>query len=349
MAKLTCSKSSIVFQCEYIPQTFSDKTFTHPFFNIPQKTLISLYGKWSIGKFTAPESYLYYLALLESTELIEWRAPAQFTTKTTSLVSGNIPNLIDAITKTNSVNHPNFNQPYFVISPDTNDLENSTHWIEVWRHNYEDWVNSKHQENVREHIKARRERSEIKLQRLIKGNVAKESTVATQLANWADTAGYFPEFIITHPISHKKIKCNEYWKEIIRACVNEESIGRYSEKDIEEVYDHCLENVPMGNIFSSRLFKVLRGGLEKNNNYFGLGDFDVGNKKTSYKILSDTDSAFEANISAAIIAAPMNEPKRETYTNSFEYLKAKMKWELAVKRAEQFKPNPDNNSNGLGL
>jgi hypothetical protein len=332
MAKLNCQKSSIVFNCEYIPQTLIDKTYTHPFFHIPQKTLLSLYGKWSIGKLTAPESYLYYLALLESTELIEWRVPAQFKSSTPNLISGNLPNLVDAIIKTNSVNHPHFIQPHFVISQDTCDLENSTHWIQIWKSNYEEWISSKRQENVREFIKARRERSELKLQRLIKGNIAKESSVAAQLAEWADTSGYFPEFLITHPLKRTQVKCNEYWKEIIRACVNEEVIGRYSQEDLEELYDHCVEYVPTGNIFSARLFKVLKSGIEKNKNYFGLGDFDIGDKKFSYKILGDNDSAFEANISSTLISAPLSEPKRESYPSSFEYLKAKMKWDLSVKR-----------------
>ena len=69
MAKILCSKSGILFQCEHMPLGLNSQEYHHPLLSVPQKKLLSLSKEWTANRLTATESYLLYLSLLNYTDL----------------------------------------------------------------------------------------------------------------------------------------------------------------------------------------------------------------------------------------------------------------------------------------
>jgi len=335
MASIVCAKSSVIFACEHMPLSLSSREVSHPIFSISKKKLISLAGQWHIGKLSPTESYLLYLALLNSTELIIWRVPAQYTAKTASIVANNMEALIHIIGKVDVIQHPSFVLPHFAISSDTCNLENSYHWIQAWIANYNEWYDGLKSASEREEYKSRLESRETSLSRLIKTADTSVEDLSIVLASWAEVAGNFPEFLTSHPITRRPIPINEYWKQIIRACANDDAIWRFPSGDISELIHHCEDNIIHGNIQSHSLMKLLRNGQKRHADYLGFSDIDLGGKQaTSFTILDSESSSEDANKIAAINAAPELEPLAKNYPNKFSYLKAKANWDMARRYKE---------------
>jgi hypothetical protein len=329
MAKLVCAKSGVVFQCEYMPLSLSSREITHPLFSVSKKKLLSLSGQWITGRLGPTESYLLYLSLLDSTELIKWRVPATFHSTTPQIIANNMESLVHIIGKIDVISHPSFALPSFAISPDTSSLENSYHWIQSWISNYNDWYDGLRDSNAREELKAKIQTREESLERLIKTSHTRVEDLATMLAAWAEMAGNFPIFQTIHPLSKAKIPLNEYWKQIIRACAREESIWKFPSSDLQELIEHCEDNIILGNIHSHSLMKLLRGGLKKQRDYLGFGDVELhGKQATQFTILSPNSSAEDANKIAAMASAPSQEPKPNDYPNKFAFMKAKANWDM---------------------
>ena len=98
----------------------------HPLFSVPQKRLISLAGQWAAQRLSSTESYLLYLSLFDSTNLIVWRTPAVYRDAATdAIVQNNMENLLHIIAKIDLIKHPSFTLPSFAIGPETATLDNS--------------------------------------------------------------------------------------------------------------------------------------------------------------------------------------------------------------------------------
>ena len=325
MARIVCSKSGVRFNCEHMPTTLSSSSYTHPIFHVPQKRLIALAGQWAAQKLTTTESYLLYLALLDSTELIQWRTQASYHNGMDAIVSSNMEALLSIISKINLIKHPSFALPSFSINPSTHLLENSYHWIQAWVENYEDWYQGRRDEVLREKLKDR----EAALQRLIRSSIP-AATYAKTLATWAATAGSFPTFDTIHPLSHQPISLSDYWQQIITSIANEDKLWRYPRKDIEELISHCEDNIQHGDIYAHALMKYLRSGLAKYDDYLGFGDLSPSTSSTPFTILSPASSTHQANLHAALNTAPLSEPQKHQYPTTGAWLKAYTKWKLST-------------------
>lgn len=317
-----------------MPLSLSQREYAHPLFSIPKKRLISLAGQWAIGKLSHTESYLLYLSLLDSSDLIIWREPARYTNKTSSIVANNMEKLLHIVAKIDLIKHPSFALPKFAISHDTATLENSYHWIEAWISNYQDWYDGLREESRKESLKSKLDTRESSLQRLIKSAETSIDDLAAVLAAWAEVAGDFPQSkaTIPHPFLKSRVTLAEYWKQIIRACTNDDAIWRYPATDIDELIDHCENNIIHGSIYSHKLMQLLRSGYAKNKDYLGMGDVDfAGRTATVFTILDASASAEDANKLAAIQAAPLAMPKESNYPNKFAYLKARANYDMAMR------------------
>lgn len=304
------------------------REYHHPLFSIPKKKLISLASQWAAGKLSPTENYLYYLSLLNSTELIEWRTPARYTSKSAQIIANNMESLIHIIGKIDVISHPSFALPRFAITSDTCDMGNSYHWIQSWIENYNDWIEGYKHSSLEE--RTRLEIRENALEKLIKTpDTESTESFARVLSEWAAAAGSFPEYLTPHHVSKKLIPLSDYWKLIIRACISEERIWQFPRGDISELIDHCEDNIIMGNIRSHALMKLLRNGLKKYDDYLGFGDVDLGGKTTSFRIMAPSNSAEEANILSLTMTASETEPKKHQYPSHFAWLKAHSKWSLA--------------------
>ena len=337
MAKLTCAKSGVVFSVEHMPVSLTSREIDHPLFTLPPKKLLSLYGRWSKGNedglgLTHTESYLLYLALFNSTGLVIWRNPAVYHSQTPQIIANNMKSLIHIIGKIDVIQHPSFTLPTFAVTSDTASLENSYHWIESWVENYNDWYQSLKDSNRAEDLKTRINQREEALNKLIKTPHASPESKANMLASWAELAGNFPQYkeTIDHPFKKgQKLNIAEYWKSIIRACVCDDQIWKYPKTDLEELIDHCEDNIRNESIRSFELFKLLNDAKRKQTDYLGFGDVDLAGRTTSFQILNPTQSAEDANKIAAIQSAPESEPRESNYPNKFSFMRAKANWDMA--------------------
>lgn len=326
MARITCSKSGVIFNCEHMPIALSSPSYVHPFFHIPQKKLISLAGVWASGKLTDTESYLLFLSLLDSTSLIQWRHHVIYRgEQTDAIVANNMESLLHIIAKINLISHPSFTLPSFAIGADTADIANAHHWIKVWKDNYTEWYESHITARNREELKHKIDSREDALQRLIRSATPPEN-YANMLADWAALAGNFPSFTLAHPISKSPITLSDYWKQIIRTIAKEDALWRLPRKDIVELIEHCEDNIQHGNIYAHALMKYLRTGLARYDDYLGFGETPT---PTVFTVMPANASVHAINKAALLSTAPIEEPKKSQYTSHFAWLKAYSKWKLS--------------------
>lgn len=326
MAKFFCAYSGIECEVSYLPLFLHSREYAHPVFFLPQKKLLGLYAKYQQQALGDVESYLLYLALFNSTDLIEFRVPAAYTKNTPKIIAHNMELLCEVIFKINAVCAPSVQFPRFVISAETKTLENSQHWIEAWLHNYNDFLDGNRKRIAYEEL----EKIESRLHRLILDPNTNPSKYANVLATWAMKAGEFPTD--KRKTDFGVIETSEYWQLIIRKCVNEKAIFDIPSSDINELVTFCEENIEHGTMYAHSLMKLLREGKEKQVNYLGLGDLNI--PQMSYQILDEETSSVEAaNMIAILNSAPATEPKRTEYPTEFLFQKAKIKWQMAQRIA----------------
>jgi hypothetical protein len=327
MATLTCAYSGITFKCDHFPMQLNNREAAHPVFLLPQHKLLSYAGKWSAGELTTTDSYLLFLALMNSTTLIEWRTHAVYRNALTdTIVANNMEAMLRIIGKINIIHHPKFVLPSFVITRDTCTLENAQHWIEAWHSVFMEFMRGYKEQTEQERIKRR----EYALERMIKSTQLTNATkYAKVLAEWSELAGHFPNFVMMHPLNKNPTTINEYWKEIIIACIREEKIFQYPTADVDELILHCEENIPHGSISAASLMDLLRAGKKSQSSYLCLNDFDILAYKSG--TLKSEDVVETTNKIALIQSAPAFEPKRTDYSSEIEFVRAKMKWKMKLK------------------
>lgn len=341
MARILCGISGIEFKCEHFPISLTSREYSHPIFHVPQKRLLSYLGKWSEGELTPTDSYLLFLAFLNSTNQVEFRVPAKLTGNTHSIVANNMKDLVRTVSLVSTITHPNFVIPRFVISPETCNLEVIHYWIAAWQNAFDDFCKgykeARHREDVLE--------LEISIESVLKNPEIKPQIYANAVAKWAALAGNFPTFTVDTVFG--KLSLDEYWKMIIRKTVSSESIFSVPKSDIQELIEHCEDNIQHGSIYAHALMSLLREGLQKQDNFLGLGDFNLG--ESVYRILDAGTSVEDANKLAMIDTAPETEPKLSEYPNKLAYLKAKVKWDMAQKYANKIEnQNTTLNVKGIG-
>lgn len=323
--KVLCSYSGLEFEVQHFPYSLSSGETCHPIFHIPQKKLLSLLGKWASNSFTQEDSYLYTLALLNSSSLIHWYTPAKRTPFTPSLVAQCIQPLASAVIKLNTVTEPERVFPSFAITKETCTLQNLPEWIKDWESAYKDLKDGYRSAHDSRKLLAR----EAALARLIKSPHAPIPKIAQQIAEWAAQAGDFPRFLIQNPFSPRgpQISLRDYWIQLIIRSCKKEQIFSLSGKDLQELLDHCEEHIPLGSIYSQHLFSTLRTTIARNKDFLGIDSLG------SYTILEDNakKDVEAANILALVNAAPLEPPKREDYPSDFKFLQAKLRYDLAKK------------------
>lgn len=323
--RILCAYSGIDFTVEHFPGHLSSREAYHPIFNLPQKKLLSYVGKWSAGELTPTDNYLLFLAILRSTELVDFRVPAIRTEDTQHIIAANMERLIKIVLRMNATNNPDKIFPHNVITPETSGLQNVIHWIHNWSEAYKDFLDGYVDVGTSQKLIIR----ETALERLIKSPYKSVASYAPQIADWAAIAGNFPTFQTINRFTGTTCTLAAYWKHIIIKCANEDAIYSINEHDLSELIEMAETEIPVGTIYSNALFKILWAAKKKHKNFLGFNDVDIA--KSTYQILTSTDSAEDANLRAMIDSAPAEEPKIESYPNKFAYMKAKLRWDMAKK------------------
>lgn len=334
MSRVLCALSGIEFKVEHHSLYLTSREVAHPIFSASTSTLLSLAPRYYDSLMSDTESYLYYLALFNATDLVEFRVPAARTSLTSSLIAENLFKLhrmvevIHGMGKDRATESVKFAS--FVVSPDTKDLVCTKDWIEIWESNYTDYQ-SGYRSSTRIHQLTQLEHS---LERYIKDRTKDTSSYAALLANWAAKASGF-EYenysVADGTDNDKPIPLSEYWKKLIRMCARNDDIFKIHEGDLSELIDYCEDSLDLvsGGIFSHTLMATLRSCARKKKDFLDLGDIDIGAAGTTFRILDADASIEDANKLALIDSAPVNEPKLSEYPNKLAYLKAKMKYDMA--------------------
>lgn len=326
--KILCAYSGVEFTVEHFPGSLYSRESWHPVFDMPQKKLLAYTGKWAGGELTTTDSYLLFLAILKSSDLVDFRTAVYRNEFTDSIIAQNMESLVRSVIKLNTVSNPAVVFPKYVISTETRYLSNVRYWIENWKEAYQKFIEGK----PTAHESAKLIQRESALERLIKNPHKPISQYAYQLADWAALAGNFPPGMVPSPFSSKNISVLDYWKMIIIRCAKEEFLYSIPRVDLEELLEHCEENIDAGSIYSNALFKLLRKGIEKRSNLLELGDMDV---QGTYQILEESDTIESANIKAMVDSAPLEIPRPEQYSSKIEFLRAKMRYQMAQKFKRQ--------------
>ena len=322
--KILCGISGIEFTCEHFPASLTYREATHPIFNIPQKKLLAYLGKWASGELTPTDSYLLFLSILHSTDLVDFRVPAAKSSRTDSIIAQNMESLVKTVIRLNTVTNPAVVFPHYAITQETKYLDNVKFWIDNWADVYKDFTEGYRRDTNSRKLLTR----EAALERLIKNPHLPVSAYASKIADWASVAGEFPTFNVQSPFTKLTVTLSDYWKDIIIRCTREDSVYAIPQSDIEELLEHCETNISIGTIYSNALFTVLRKALSKQKNFLGLGDLDIG--RTKYTLLTESTSVEAANIKALIDSAPEEEPRLEQYPSKLAYMRAKVRWQLAI-------------------
>ena len=331
MAKILCGISGIEFSCEHLSIYLDSREYAHPVFFLPQKKLLGLFQKYRHAELNQIDSYLTFLAYLNSTDLVEFRVPAQRTAATESIVANNFEHLVEVCSKINAIKNPSIRFAHVAITPENKNLENIQYWLLNWESCYDDFRSGYAAQRIKQDL----QQIEEKLDYLCADSNRNEMQFASRLAEWADKAGSFPRFPIQ--VNGTVMQCNEYWKLIIRKCVNSESIAFINSKDLVELTEHCFDNIEAGSNYAFHLFKILKEGALKKQGFFGFADASF-----HFSILDNNSTVEAANKQVIIQNAPTNKPSRLDYPSNFAFLKAKLAWEMAQdsceeKRAEEIR------------
>lgn len=338
MAIVQCAISGLELDIPYFPGRLEIEGYYHPTFLIPRKRLLGYLPRYTRDFKSQPpiDSYLYFLALLNSTSLLRWYTPASFTKNTQSIVAKNLEKLVFIIGRIDIIKHPTFQLPQISINRDTCELENVGAWLANWENAINSFLTGNREIQKSEQL-IRRENALKKL--LYSKQTEPLEKFASRIAEWACIAADFPRTLIQ--LENKRISCAEYWIYIIRICASEKIVS-IPRADIEELQDHIIQNIDKGTIYSDALYNLINSGLTKAIRYQTLGLIyghdksleDIGAKptlkltvrKSTFEIIEAETSVQEANILSILQTAPTLEPKLENYPSKFEWLKAKTAW-----------------------
>lgn len=311
--KVYCQYSGVSFEVSY----FSNMklTYAHPIFTASPKLLLSRVGDWAAGKLNESERRLLFLALLNTTELVEWRSVAL---PSDSIVQNQMEPLAKFVGWMIGLQNPSVIFSKIVIQPENRYLENCKYWIQAWQQEKKDF-----DEGYRDSSLASKQmRREEALERLIKNHSLKTEDYARLLAIWTWEACNVPTTL------------REYYTQIFTT----KNIKIYEIKtvDLEDMLSYMEDALDAGSIFAFAAFKHVRLLLAKNKAGLahGLGIEEGEFSNLSFEILRDTpfsiqeDPIAEDNMNAIAIQAPSEEPVLQKYPSKLAYLRAKAAWQL---------------------
>lgn len=317
--KIYCQYSGIEYQMPNFPNFRLQ--YVHPIFAAEPKHLLSRAGDWAANKYNEQERKLLFLALLHSTDLVEFRTAALPDDAT---VQKNMEALMRFVSWVTGIHTPAVSFPRFAISNETKHLPNVRHWIETWleaRKQFETGYKSQSQ-------LAKMRQREGALERLIKSAGKKTEDYSGMLAAWALAASDAPK-----PL-------HEYWTSLFKL----KGLDIYNAKtvDLEELVEHLEDRLEHGSIYAAATMKHVRLVLARNKAGLGfslgipteeLATLDLEKLANQpFKIVEDEISIYNKQVIAA--TAPEEQPVESAYPSRIAFLRAKAAYHLAQRAKE---------------
>jgi hypothetical protein len=316
--KATCSLSGLKFEVSYFESLTLQESASvcHPVFSWPQKKLYAIACQ-KAGALSDKERYLLALALLASTGKVQFLTSASFSASATpKILANNWGHLLSLFAKLQTVSRlASF--PSFSISAENRDLGNLKHWLSVWETSLTDYTKTVKQRDEEE----KQQKAEEKLLKLFQKQEISPAYAAS-LADWAATAACFPA------------ESSDLWRAVIRRCVSEQSILAVPADLLQQITEHCENNIDPGTAYAHNLFSLLRKGAKASKDPLDLGGFEL--KSGSYSIISVAGNTVEDKTKLDLLAsAPSEKPVLSAYPTKLAYIQALARWELAVQASKQ--------------
>lgn len=326
--RATCKYSGIEFQTQHFPYTFRNSIQHHPVFDIPFPDLLAASNDWLSDHYTPIDKRLLFLALIKSTELVQFRTYAR---PSDNIISCNMDTLIEWAAYIHGIKTKQQFEclPRYVITQESSHLSNIDGWFSTWQDAITEYKDQYRTYNAAQ-MQVRREDA---LSRIIKDPNRITDRYIKQLAEWAGIAAAFPDSLVTTP-EGSAIPLRDYWCDLIRKCGNKQfQIWRLNRNDLSELEEHLEYNLPHGTIVSHELMVIIRHAIKRHDSAFGISSID----SPAFVILDPKDNVEKANILAAASLAPAVEPTAQDYPDKVSFLRAKARWNLAqaVRAAEQ--------------
>lgn len=296
----------------------------HPFFLLEAAELLDFIPLWAKREMDAQETRILFLALLNSTGLVDFKSTAYPSQK---LIEQNMEALIKVIHWRSNINQALLNLPIFVISTKsgTHRLENISVWIERWNETRKDWYNRFESSKLAERLE---HREEI-LDRLIRSPNKPISSYAARLADWAFTASGLPD------ISAADKETRERWLTIFR--LKGWEIFQADSDDIYDLLTYMEANleVHQGKIQAYAVLDHLRAIRDKNEH--GLeAELGLIDGKTFEIIYDDIEIANrQAQAKNAPLVEPISSMIGTIYPTKVAYLNARAAWIAAEAEKER--------------
>jgi len=313
--RVYCQYSGISYNITGFGST--DLTYIHPIFAAEPKWLLSRMGHWAAQKYTEEECRLLFLALLHSTELVEFRATAVPENRTVQL---NMEQLSRFVAWMTGLSRPQLVLPKFAIQPDNRKLPNIRYWLEVWQKARTDFESGY---IATSELRKLRDK-EVALERLIRTSTKQVEDYAGLLASWAMQAANVPKGL------------QDYWRSLF--LLKGIKVYEARQVDLQELVEHMEEYLEHGSIFAQATMEHVRLLTKKNSAglTYGLGltDADLADLDSSPFTIVE-GSIEQHNINVLVAAAPEEEPKAVDFASRVQYLRAHAGWKLA-QRAKQY-------------
>jgi len=316
-----CKFSGVSFLAQHFTNKMNIEA-VHPIFYAEQRQLLNRARDWAAKRLNDTESKLLFLALLNSTKLVDFHATAKPEPR---IVNLNMPTLLAFISWHSDIRSPQLQLPRFVISHDNSSMNNCHILMKAWMECKEEWNSNYASATLRKKL----EKKEAGLERFIRSGLKSTEDYAGRLASWALVAANAPTSL------------HEYWTQLFKLKGIEVFNARTV--DLEELVEHMEENLEVGNIFSFSVLKHVRYLLMRNRAGLGfhLGMGEEETEKLDYEalaanpftIVEEPIETYNRELIAS--KAPAKEPVERDYPNKVAYLRAKAAFIIAQKQYEE--------------
>lgn len=338
--KITCSISSLQYTVPYF--SLNTDRIPHPIFQCSQKTLLAQLRPFLNGHLQEPECILLFLALLNSTDAIEWRNPFKFTENAVELIRHNMEKTSIAVYKLNeliTMGNKDFHIPKYVCSKhgEADTVFGLLRAVEAWENAITEFTSGRKAQEAG----AKLLRIEQVLERLLRMQQRKPEAFAKKLADWAVVAADFPTYEIIR--GHILWNCSAYWQDIIRRCILGANIISIPSDDLIDLIEYCEEEIPHGSIYAATLMTILRGAVKKQREFLGLPAHKGIRVFRVVPASHEEEAQHEKDIltlRSMSMNAPVNKPQRCDFGDAFMYLRTVARWEAAQTLAQMEQDSP---------
>lgn len=338
--KVICSKSNIEFTISHF-RTITPISAEHPLLSAPFSTLLELASLWRKRALSTEESRLLFIALLNSSQRLRWKCAA---TPTIETVEKYMEYLLVTINwKVAIGNRLDKAFPEIHITHDTRYLEQIGTYLTVWNNIQREETQAIHLQALRTDIAI----AQKKLLHLIHDGREGDALFLRHLFKWFSVASNVPRGIV------------EYWEKLF--LLERPAIWGASLTDLDEMKEHCEEKLfrpaskePISSYAMAAYKHICKQERDCREGVLGaLGSFSPTDGNLPYTIISSSlASKIEEEERKIVEEVGEKEPRREEFSSSTEFLRARSRWKLRSiileDRARSSSATKDNDNSKIG-